>query len=129
MKDASTLNLEPLPKSENIRSRGSFVALDAYKRLHLSADLRRKLGLARGEMAQVYIFVDRANKYIAFSRPDPVTLVKGGNLFTVSKRGYVYAPAIFDSLGMPVSRAVFEYDGTADLHGVTWQLCRLVETE
>lgn len=118
----TNLNLVPLPKTTGS---DKFVALDAFKRLALSSGLRQAIGLPRGEKSKVYIFVDRANKYIAFAKPDDVTLVKGGNLFTVSKRGYVYAPAIFDALAMPIARAVFKYDDTAEMHGVTWHLCQL----
>lgn len=127
----SQFNLQPIsPKDVNGQGRrgGVWITLDKQRRLALSAEFRRQLGI-KGIPTQVYVAVDPAQMVIAIVRQDVTRTVANAASMKANVDGYIYGRSVFDKLSLKAENGPyrFEYLGKIDHDGIRWDGFRLVQ--
>lgn len=127
----SQFNLQPIsPADVNGQGRkgGLWVTLDKQRRLALSADYRRHLGI-NGITSNIYVAVDPAQMIIAIVKQDVTRTVVNAASLKANSDGYVYGRVMFDKLALKASGGPyrFEYVGKIDHDGTRWDGFRLAQ--
>lgn len=130
-KPTPQFTLEPLSRADfngQGRRTGVWLTLDRQKRLALSADYRRKLGIFNIGSVPVYVAIDPAEMVIAIVKQDVTRTIANAASLRVNKDGYIYARALFDKLALKPEDGPhrFAYIGPIDHDGTRWDGFRLV---
>ena len=128
---SSQFTLVPLSRADfngQGRRTGVWLTLDRQRRLALSSEYRRKIGIKGIAGVPIYVAIDPAEMVIAIVKQDVTRTIANAASLRVNKDGYIYARALFDKLALKPEDGPhrFEYLGPIDHDGTRWDGFRLV---
>ena len=101
------------------RGHGLFVSIDVQKRLMLSSDVRKKLGISDLMSPWIAVFYDKETHRIAIQKEELVKVAPVEAKTKVDKRGYFNAKSVLEAAAIDDSRLPlrYYYDGDVSIEG------------
>ncbi len=122
------MSFEPINFSST-RGHGRFITIDSQKRLMISSDIRRDMGLSNLMTPWIAVFYDKETHRIAIQKEELVKKAPVEAKTKVDKRGYFNARSVLDAASIDESRLPvrFYFDGDVSINGERFLAFKLRE--